>query len=70
MSKLTNIYLLYKEGFQNLKIGRTLWKLIIIKLIVILLFLNIFVYDKTIKTEYKSDNEKIEFVLKNLIKDN
>lgn len=70
MNKINNIYLLYKEGFQNLTIGRTLWKLIIIKLIVILLFLNIFVYDKTIKTEYKNDNEKIQFVLKNLIKDN
>ncbi|GGD49783.1 hypothetical protein GCM10012288_24790 [Malaciobacter pacificus] len=70
MHKIKNIYLLYKEGFQNLTIGRILWKLIIIKLIVILLFLNTFVYDKTIKTEYKNDNEKIQFVLKNLIKDN
>ncbi len=70
MSKLNNIYSLYKDGFKNLKIGRTLWKLIFIKLIVILLFLNLFVYDKSIKTEYKTDNEKIEFVLKNLIKDN
>ena len=70
MSKLKNIYLLYKDGFMNLKLGKTLWKLIIIKLVVILVFLNIFIYDKSIKTEYKSDNEKIEFVLKNLIKDN
>lgn len=70
MDKLKNIYLLYKEGFQNLTIGRTLWKLILIKLVVILLFLNIVVYDKSIKSEYKNDSEKIEFVLKNLIKDN
>ncbi|RXK06695.1 DUF4492 domain-containing protein [Halarcobacter bivalviorum] len=70
MMNFKKIYLLYQDGFKNLTIGRTLWKLIIIKLIVILLFLNIFVYDKSIKSEYKNENEKIEFVLKNLIKDN
>lgn len=70
MNKIKNIYLMYKDGFMNLTVGKTLWKLIIIKLIVILLFLNIFVYDKSIKTEYKTENEKINFVLQNLIKDN
>lgn len=70
MNKLKNIYLLYKEGFLNLKLGRTLWKIIILKLIVILIFLKFFIYDKNIKTEYKTENEKVNFVLGNLIKDN
>lgn len=70
MNKIKQIYFFYKEGFENLTIGRTLWKLVIIKLIVILIFLNIFIYDKSIKTEYKNDSERIEFILNNLIKEN
>ena len=69
MKTLHNIFLFYKDGFSNLVVGKTLWKLIIIKLIVILVFLKFFIYDKNINTEYKTDDKKIEFILNNLIKD-
>ena len=69
MKKLINIYTLYKEGFTNLTIGRTLWKIIFIKLIIILVFLNFFIYDKNLKTEYITEEKKIDFVLQNLIKE-
>ena len=69
MKTLKNIFLLYKDGFSNLHVGKTLWKLIIIKLLVILVFLNFFIYDRNLNTEYKTDDKKIEFILNNLIKD-
>ena len=69
MKTLNNIFLLYKDGFSNLRVGKTLWKLIIIKLLVILVFLNFFIYDRNLNTEYKTDDKKIEFILNNLIKD-
>ncbi|MCG3706995.1 DUF4492 domain-containing protein [Aliarcobacter butzleri] len=51
-------------------IGKTLWKIILIKLLVILVFLNYFIHDKSIKTEYKTYEEKVDFVYKNLTKEN
>jgi hypothetical protein len=59
----------YIDGFRNMKLGRTLWKIILLKLAIILLFLNYFIYDKSIKSEYKSEKEKSEFVYNNLVKE-
>lgn len=70
MLNLKNIYSFYINGFKNMTIGKTLWKLILIKLLVIFLFLNYFVHDKSLKTEYKTYDEKVNFVYKNLTKDN
>lgn len=69
MNKLSSIYYFYKDGFANLTLGKTLWKIIILKLIIILVFLKLFIYDKNISTDYKTDYEKANFVLENLTKD-
>ena len=70
MLNIKNIYSFYLNGFKNMTIGKTLWKIILIKLLVILVFLNCFIHDKSIKTEYKTYEEKVDFVYKNLIKEN
>jgi hypothetical protein len=67
MINIKNIYLMYYEGFKNMTVGKTLWKLIFIKLAVILIFLKYFVHDTNFKSEYKTEKEKIEFVQSNLI---
>jgi len=56
----------YYEGFKNMTVGKTLWKLIFIKLLVILVFLKYFIHDKNFKTEYKTKEEKINFVHSNI----
>ena len=70
MLNIKNIYSFYLNGFKNMTIGKTLWKIILIKLLVILVFLNYFIHDKSIKTEYKTYDEKVDFVYKNLTKEN
>ena len=70
MLNIKNIYSFYINGFKNMTIGKTLWKLILIKLLVIFLFLNYFIHDKSLKTEYKTYDEKVDFVYKNLTKEN
>lgn len=66
---LENFINMYIEGFKNLKIGKTLWKLIFIKLLIILVFLKYFIYDENFKTTYKTQETKIDFVYKNITKD-
>ena len=70
MLNIKNIYSFYINGFKNMTIGKTLWKLILIKLLVIFVFLNYFIHDKSLKTEYKTYDEKVDFVYKNLTKEN
>ena len=70
MLNIKNIYSFYINGFKNMTIGKTLWKLILIKLLLIFLFLNYFIHDKSLNTEYKTYDEKVDFVYKNLTKEN
>jgi len=67
MININKIYNFYLDGFKNMKIGVTLWKIIFIKLTVIFVFLNYFVHDKSINTEYKSFQSKSNYVYHNLI---
>ncbi len=69
MNKLASVFRFYKDGFKNLTIGKTLWKIILIKLLIILVFLKYFIYDKNLKSEYPTKEEKISFIYKNLTKD-
>ncbi|MDD2789556.1 MAG: DUF4492 domain-containing protein [Sulfurimonas sp.] len=66
MISIKNIFVFYIDGFKNMKVGKSLWKIITIKLLIILVVLNYFVYDKTIKTEFKTADEKSNFVYQNL----
>lgn len=67
MININKIYNFYLDGFKNMKIGVTLWKIIFIKLTIIFVFLNYFVHDKSINTEYKSFQSKSNYVYHNLI---
>ncbi|ADG92335.1 conserved hypothetical protein [Arcobacter nitrofigilis DSM 7299] len=69
MYKYLKIFNFYIDGFKNLTVGKTLWKIIIIKIILIVTLLNFYIYDKSINSEYKTTKEKINFVYKNITKD-
>ncbi|EAK6331873.1 DUF4492 domain-containing protein, partial [Campylobacter coli] len=56
-------------GFKNLTLGKTLWKIIFIKLFIMLIVLKLFVFDVNFNSIFKNDNEKSNFVIENLIKD-
>ena len=60
------IYFFYRDGFKNMTVGKTLWKIIFIKLVVILLFLKYVIHDTNFKTEYQTEDAKINFVYENL----
>lgn len=70
MNIIRNIYYFYLNGFKNMTLGKTLWKIIFIKLLVITLFLNYFIHDKSLNSEYKTQEQKAQFVYKNLIGEN
>lgn len=66
---LKNITSFYINGFKNMTLGRTLWAVIIIKLIIIFGLLKIFIYDNSL-TNIGDDKAKSNFVLENLTFEN
>lgn len=63
---LWRVFDFYRQGFSAMKLGKTLWGLILIKLFVIFVVLKIFVFDGNLNSEFASEKDKSEFVLKNL----
>lgn len=57
---------LYVDGFRNMTIGRKLWILIIIKLIVIFVILKIFFFPDVLGTNYDNDIQRADAVRESL----
>lgn len=66
---LLQIFNFYKEGFKNLTLGKTLWKIIFIKLFVMFIILKLFIFDVNFNSIFKNDDAKSNFVIENLIKE-
>lgn len=52
---------LYVDGFRNMTVGKTLWAVIIIKLVIIFLVLKLFFFPNFIRTHSQPGHED-EFV--------
>ncbi|MCF0198160.1 MAG: DUF4492 domain-containing protein [Bacteroidaceae bacterium] len=61
--KIVNFYV---EGFRNMTIGRTLWAIILIKLVVIFLILKVFFFPNYIK-DHASEGSEAEFVHQQIV---
>lgn len=53
---------LYIDGFRSMKIGRTLWLIIIIKVIVIFAILKVFFFPDILKRDYPDDAARAQAV--------
>jgi len=60
---LKRIFYFYYDGFRNMTVGKRLWIIIIIKLIVIFGVLKIFFFPNFLQTNFSTDNERSEHVL-------
>lgn len=63
------IWHLYYDGFRSLTLGRTLWKLIALKLLIMFGVFKLFFFNGTLHTEYESDAQRGEHVSRELLKD-
>lgn len=61
-----NAFKLYSEGFRSMVIGRTLWKIIFIKLFIMFAILKVFFFPNFLATNFETDAERADYVLKNL----
>ena len=64
---LESVFRFYYEGFREMKLGKTLWLIILVKLFIMFIVLKIFFFPDFLGTRFKTDAEKADFVGNQLI---
>jgi len=63
---IRNVYTFYRDGFRSMVVGKTLWKIIFIKLFIMFAVLKMFFFPDFLATNFTSDAERADHVLGNL----
>lgn len=63
---LSKIYSLYADGFRSMTVGRSLWLMIIIKLVIMFAVLKLFFFPDLLSRDYDTDAERADAVRTNL----
>jgi hypothetical protein len=66
VQRINNIVQFYRDGFQRMTLGKTLWKIIIIKLVVMFAVLKIFFFPNYLKTNFDNDRQRADHVISQL----
>ena len=67
LKRVLGVFEFYRQGFSAMRLGKTLWGVIFVKLFVIFVLLKIFVFDENLNSTFAKDTDKSDFVLRNLI---
>ena len=62
------IFHFYYEGFKGMTVGKKLWTIIIIKLIVIFVILRLFFFHDFLKSKFHENRERADYVREQLTK--
>jgi len=62
----TRIFRFYLNGFRRMTVGRTLWKLIIIKLIIMFAVLKIFFFQDFLDSKFTTEDQKSAYVIEQI----
>ena len=65
---LYNIFHFYYQGFKSMTLGKKLWAIIIIKLVIIFLVLRLFFFPDFLKSNFKTDEQRSNHVIEQLTK--
>lgn len=60
------IYRFYCDGFRRMTLGKTLWKIIFIKLFVMFAVLKFFFFPDFLATRFTTDRQRADYVLEQL----
>jgi hypothetical protein len=60
---LVKVFCFYRDGFKNMTVGKTLWKIIFIKLFVMFAVLKLFFFPNYLKHNFETDEQRADHVL-------
>lgn len=65
---IKNLWFFYYEGFKNMKLGKSLWLIILIKLVVMFGIVKWLFFPNYLKTNFTTDEQRANHVLEQLIR--
>jgi hypothetical protein len=60
------IYRFYLDGFKRMTLGKTLWKIILIKLLVMFGILKLFFFPNYLATTFETDEQRANHVIEQI----
>ncbi|MBU1139731.1 MAG: DUF4492 domain-containing protein [Proteobacteria bacterium] len=60
------VYAFYRDGFKRMTLGKTLWKIILIKLVVMFAVLKLFFFPNYLNTNFLTDEQRADHVLEQI----
>lgn len=60
------VYAFYRDGFKRMTLGKTLWKIILLKLVVMFAVLKLFFFPNYLNTNFLTDEQRAEHVLEQI----
>lgn len=64
--KKFNFFTMFWEGFKSMTIGKVLWTIVIIKLIIMFLILRPFFFPNFLNSTFENEESKIEYLQQEL----
>ena len=61
-----NIYRFYRDGFRSMTLGRTLWKIILLKLFIMFAVLKLFFFPNFLNTQFNTDEQRAAHVMEEI----
>ena len=62
----SKVFNFYRDGFARMTVGKTLWKIIFIKLFVMFAVLKLFFFPNYLNTNFETDKQRGDYVLEHL----
>ncbi len=66
-NQIISVFRFYYEGFRSMKLGKTLWLIILIKLFIIFFVLKIFFFPNFLNSKFETKDQKVDYVGNQLI---
>jgi len=68
MNTIKKIVRFYIDGFRGMKLGRKLWAIVAIKIFILFVVVKLLFFPNFLKTHFKSDKQRSEYILNQLVK--
>jgi len=62
-----NFFTMFRDGFKNMTLGKTLWTIVIIKLIIMFLILRPFFFPNFLSSKFDDKQSKSDYVSEELV---
>ena len=63
---LKKIYYFYKDGFANMKLGKRLWVLILLKVFILFAVVKYFFFPNILEEKFTTDTQRSNYILQQL----